>query len=128
MVEQNSPILVNDALGIFAGPDEAKKAVVQSGSLKRALAAASVNIEQPSLLAGIRGGLGFVDGGIDPVSMKDAGKHEAAKASTNNGCSLSHRCAPLIAASFEAGGLFGDARQPCSCMGGVYAAVHGVST
>jgi len=47
-------ILVHDALGILAQPDEAQEALIQAGSLQRRLAAMLMYVEQPSLLPGSR--------------------------------------------------------------------------
>ena len=123
MIEQDGAVLVHDTLGIFPRPNEASEIVEQAGGLKRALAGVGVNVEQATLFPGGEGGLSFIDGDIDAVSLKHASKREAAKAGTNNGNGWSHQERSMFAASFDADGCFGDAGQPChAAWNGVYAA------
>jgi AcrR family transcriptional regulator len=74
---QHGAVLVESALGLAFGSGEG----VLQGDLPRVC----LQVERPSGVAGVDGGVGVIDGDLDAVSLQDSGAQEAAGSGSDDG-------------------------------------------
>jgi hypothetical protein len=89
-IEKNIAILIDDAFRIFTGAHEWKEGIEQACIFEGDLSVVFVHVEKAALRSRMNGCFCFVDGGGNPVKMKDTGKDKAAGACTNNCDGVSH--------------------------------------
>jgi hypothetical protein len=63
----------------------AAKLLVEAGCAKGKLAGFHMHVENPALLARVRGKICLVDSGTDTVALEDSGKDQATQTRSNDG-------------------------------------------
>ncbi|TYB71088.1 TetR/AcrR family transcriptional regulator [Nonomuraea sp. PA05] len=79
LVEEHGAVLVEEPHGLAALVDEAGELLEQAGVLEGVLPVVAVDVEHAALRAGLRRGLGLVDGRGDAVDVQDAGERQPAE-------------------------------------------------
>ncbi|GAA3081731.1 hypothetical protein GCM10020000_79570 [Streptomyces olivoverticillatus] len=84
-VEQDAAVAGDQAQLLALGAGQGGEAVPQAGGTEGVLSGVGVHVEGAALVAGGRGGVGFVDGDVDAVALEDAGAGQAAGSGADDG-------------------------------------------